>query len=382
MVEKSFVSNKIVLGSVGVITLLLVLMFMYNSGQKKEIAGAMSSIKIGVTLPLTGELSALGQDSKAGVAAAIKDFEIRTGYKVQVDFQNDECKGTQANSNVSKFVNIDKVSGIIGPLCSGAGVASMPVANDSKTVMISGSTSASSISSLGDFVFRTFPSDAIAGIKAAEHMYSLKNLKNVAVMFSNNEYGKGLSDVFTNKYKSLGGEVSSNSGFNETDSDFSAEISKIIENKAEGIFFPAYPNNAVAFLKQAKEKGLNIYTLGTDAISGKDVIGVDNIYEGKDLILPNSDFGPEAHKKIAKSAGLDESTKFNLYAFTNYDATDALLEAIYNSNNASGDQIKNEVYKTNKKGVSTDKLKFNADGDLETPDYKIYSVKNSELVAY
>jgi branched-chain amino acid transport system substrate-binding protein len=342
-------------------------------------SSALESIKLGVTLPLTGELASLGLDSRYGIEAGIKDFEKNNNTKVIVEFQNDECKGALTTNNVTKFVNVDKVNGIIGPLCSGAGMAGMPIANNGKTVMISGSTSASSISELGDYIFRTFPSDAIAGKKAAEYIYNTKGLKKTSIVYSNNEYGKGMSEVFSKTYQALGGNIVTSSGFEETSTDFSTEITKIIDNKAEALFFPTYPNNANSFLKQASDKGLNIYTLGTDSVSGQEVIGAGN-FEGKDIILPKSDFSVEANKEIAKLLGQDENKTYGLYTFTNYDATKALLEAIKRANTTDSEKIKIEMYKTDFIGKSIQSLKFDNAGDVINPIYQINEVKNKAII--
>jgi branched-chain amino acid transport system substrate-binding protein len=349
-----------------------------NSSQTK-----IEKIKLGVTLPLTGELASLGKDSQAGVSAAIADFNKEnegTKYSANVEFQNDECKPTQATNIVSKYVNTDKVNGIIGPLCSGAGAAAMPIADKAKVPIISGSTSAASISKLGNYVFRTFPSDAEAGIKAAEYIFNKKGLKKASIVYSNNEYGKGLNEVFTKKFTELGGSIVSSGGFEETASDFATEIAKIKDGGAQALFFPAYPNNANSFLKQAAERDLNIYTLGTDGISGNEVLSTGSM-NGKDLILPKSDFSDEMQAAIAKSAGQPAGTKYGLYTFTYYDATKALLQAIKKANTSDGEKVKDELYKTDLDGKSSAKIKFDSNGDVTNSQYFIYEVKEGKTVA-
>ena len=338
----------------------------------------LDKVKLGSVLPLTGELASLGEDGKIGIEAAVAEFEKENEINVEVVFENDECQPAQNSTIVKKLVNIDKVAGILGPVCSGAGAAGMPIANEAQVPIISGSTSAPTISTLGEYVFRTFPSDALAGKKAAEYIFNNKNFKKAAIIYSNNEYGKGMNDVFEASFKDLGGEIAFSSGYEEDVSDFASEITKLQDNNVEALFFPTYPNNANSFLKQAQEKELDIYILGTDGISGDEVLST-GLMDGKDIILPRSDFGSDKNTKIAELVGGEADTTYNLFTFTFFDATKAMLEAIKRAESIEGEAIKDELYNTDIEGISIERVKFDENGDILDPKYVINVVENGEI---
>ncbi len=70
------------------------------------------TIKIGVTLPLTGDIAMLGESTKQAIQLAVSELK-NTKYNYELIIEDDGFKPAQAASTFSKLVNVDKVNALI-----------------------------------------------------------------------------------------------------------------------------------------------------------------------------------------------------------------------------------------------------------------------------
>ena len=109
-------------------------------------------------------------------------------------------------------VTSDGVKGIVGGDCSGVtGAMLANVALPNGIVMISPSATSPALSTAEDngLFFRTSPSDARQGVVMTEILKDL-GINEVALTYTNNDYGKGLADSFQEAYEAAGGRVTIN----------------------------------------------------------------------------------------------------------------------------------------------------------------------------
>jgi branched-chain amino acid transport system substrate-binding protein len=118
------------------------------------------------------------------------------------------------------------VKGIMGADCSGVtGAILANVAVPNGIVMISPSATSPALSTAEDngLFFRTAPSDARQGVVMAEILLE-EGINEVAVTYTNNDYGKGLADAFQAAYEERGGSVTINAAHEDGKADYSAEV--------------------------------------------------------------------------------------------------------------------------------------------------------------
>ena len=94
--------------------------------------------------------------------------------------------------------------------------------------MISPSATSPALSTTEDdgLFFRTAPSDARSGEVMAEILME-EGVNEVAVTYTNNDYGKGLSDSFQSAFEAAGGTVTINASHEDGKADYSAEVSAL-----------------------------------------------------------------------------------------------------------------------------------------------------------
>ena len=174
-------------------------------------------VKIGILGDLTGPIESLAPPIVAGAQLAFDQVNAQGGIlgggKIVSVTGDSACDPSVAGPAADKLVNTDQVTAIVGAFCTGATIGAATAAGiPGGVVQISPSASAPALTTLedNDLVFRTTPSDAFQGVKLADLLIS-KGIKDVAVTYVNNDYGKGLADVFVAQFTANGGTTAPNS---------------------------------------------------------------------------------------------------------------------------------------------------------------------------
>ena len=106
-----------------------------------------------------------------------------------------------------------------------------------------------------DLVFRTSPSDAYQGEVMARLLLK-KNIRDIAITYVNNDYGKGFADSLAAAYTAAGGKVTANVSHEEGKSDYRAEIGRLATAGSQNLVILAYASGSGnTVLRQAVESG-------------------------------------------------------------------------------------------------------------------------------
>jgi branched-chain amino acid transport system substrate-binding protein len=192
---------------------------------------AQENIKLGIILGFTGPLESLTQQMAQGAETAIAEVNasglLLGGTTVEAIRGDSTCIDAGAATAVAeRLITSDGVKGIIGGDCSGVtGAMLANVAVPNGVVMISPSATSPGLSTAEDngLFFRTAPSDARQGVVMAEVLLE-NDINQVAVTYTNNDYGKGLADAFQAAFEERGGTVTINAAHEDGKADYSAEV--------------------------------------------------------------------------------------------------------------------------------------------------------------
>ncbi|MBU1111344.1 MAG: penicillin-binding protein activator [archaeon] len=342
--------------------------------------GSDDPIKIGVVLPMTGEAASWGENAFAGITLALNEVNAQggiSGQEVEVVLEDDSCSASSVAA-FNKEVNVDQVDAIVGPICSAAAGPAIPIAQSANVPVMMVAASAPDLTSVGDCIFRIYPSDSLQGVVGAEYMMEELGYDKVALVYTKNDWGEGMKNVFTKSFEEMGGEIVYESGVLQTDTDFRTEITKIKNSGAEAIFAPIYPTNAVAFFKQAEELSLNLPMLGGDAWQGEEVwasgYGDGAIYSTVSIEQSNA-----FENKIHALPGY-ENLEISIAASLGYDAFMVMVEAIEDAGSTDANDIKAALRDTSYSGESNDLIQFDEIGDIASAGYDFFMIKDSESV--
>ena len=204
-------------------------------------------IKIGVFLGLTGPLESLVANMAPGAEAAIAEVSasgmLLDGSTVTPVRADTTCvDAAAATAAIERLITSDKVAGVVGGDCSGVTTAALTnVAMPNGMVMISPSATSPALSTVEDngLFFRTAPSDARQGVVMSDIIMD-RGFSEVAISYTNNDYGKGLADAFQSAFEEAGGSVTISSSHEDNKADYSAEVGALAAAGGEILVVAGY----------------------------------------------------------------------------------------------------------------------------------------------
>lgn len=205
------------------------------------------AVKLGVILGFTGPIESLTPDMAAGAEAAMAEVtaagNFMGGKAVEAVRADSTCvDAAAATAAAERLISADGVSGIVGADCSGVTTAILSnVALANGMVMISPSATSPALSSTEDngLFFRTAPSDARQGAVMTDVIMD-RGIKEVALTFTNNDYGKGLADAFQASFEAKGGKVTISAAHEDGKADYSAEVGALAAAGGEALVVAGY----------------------------------------------------------------------------------------------------------------------------------------------
>jgi len=341
-------------------------------------------IKIGAVLPLSGDGASYGLPEQKALQLAVEEINANGGVggkNIEVYFEDGKCEGKEATAAISKLISIDKVSFVFGGACSSETLAMAPIAEAAKVIVISPSSTNPDITNAGDYIFRTAPSDALAGKIAALYAVNTMKAKKVAIISEQKDYAQGLRNVFKLFFTQNGGEVVADEVYASVDTDFRTQITKIKASKADVLYVvPQTPATGILIAKQLQQAGVRTPLLTAEVLLGRDVVK-QNAKELEGMIGVEQYFNPIAPltaKFIAAyKTRFNEDLSFPTYQANMYSQAYLLREAI-NQVGASVDAVKGYLYQVKNWEHALGSLTLDSNGDPIT-DYVIERVKAGAL---
>ncbi|WP_299686546.1 ABC transporter substrate-binding protein [uncultured Tateyamaria sp.] len=211
--------------------------------------GHAKEVKIGVILGFTGPIESLTPSMADGAELAMKEvtdsgllLDSATVTSVRADSTCVDAGA--ATAAAERLVTSDKVDAIMGADCSGVtGAILNNVAVANGVVMISPSATSPGLSHNDNedngLFFRTAPSDARQGVVMTEVLME-EGIKEVAVTYTNNDYGKGLADSFQAAFEAAGGTVTINAAHEDGKADYSAEVGALASAGGDRLVVAGY----------------------------------------------------------------------------------------------------------------------------------------------
>lgn len=342
------------------------------------------SITLGATFPLTGEVASYGQKAKRGIEIALEEINAVGGILgklVEVDFQDDRNDKKEAVGIVNKFVSINKYPVVFGSAGSGVSLAICPITNKHKVIQISPISSSALLSTEGgDYFFRTAPADDQQADILAKYVIE-SGVKKVALVYTNNSWGKPLAEGFKEEFVSSGGEVLVEEGVQENSNDFRTILSKIKQiDGLEAIVSPTYPKEGGVLVRQAKELGLNLKLFGGDNWGSpefRDIAG--SSAEGVVYTAP-AQRTSTAYDAFAKKYEQKYGEAPDVFGAYSYDAFMAIAKAVQQSQSIETEKIRQALLNLTFEGVSG-QIKFKDNGDLDSEAYAVMTIKDGKAVS-
>ena len=328
---------------------LFIAAFMFVSTFGTNVMADGHAIKMGIILGFTGPIESLTPAMAGSAELAFKEASdsgsLLGGKKIEVVRADSTCVDSAAATAAAEGVVSQGVAAIMGADCSGVtGAIASNVAVPNGVVMISPSATSPGLTTLDDkgFFFRTAPSDARGGQILADITKDRK-VKSVAITYTNNDYGKGLADVYEAAVKAHGIKVTTVSAHEDGKADYSSEVATLASAGGDAVAVIGYlDQGGKGIIQGSLDSGAFDTFILSDGMIGDSLTKAF----GKDLnksfgSLPGSTAkGAGVFANVAKAAGIDSSGP---YTGESYDAGALIVLAMQAGNSADRASIAKNV---------------------------------------
>jgi branched-chain amino acid transport system substrate-binding protein len=303
MKNKASAKTFVIFAIIALMVITLTWVLVINNRTTGSVVSNNEPIKIGIILPLSGDLASLGQGVKNGAMLGYEDLTKSQKEKIELLFEDDQFNPKNIVTAFNKLVDINRVNVVIC-LASTSCNAVAPLAEEARIPLIA-VASDPKIQKGKEFVVRL----EIAPAQEAKTISSYvkeKDYKRIAsVVALQDGIQAGYSQLSRDPIYSSN-EVSSEF-VNPDEKDFRTVLIKVLEKNPDVIFVGLLPGQAGEFGKQAKELGYKGEFIGLNFLEGEETLTeAQGSLEG--LVYTNAKdpqnwFSEEYKKEYEKSPG-------------------------------------------------------------------------------
>jgi len=326
-------------------------------------------IKIGVALPLTGDLAAWANRAKNGILLATEEVNKSRNPKDQFKLIIEDTKSQPSGgvSVINKLINVDHVKFIIGDISSGIVLAMAPIAETNHVILLSPAASNPAITKAGDYIFRDWPSDVYDGAALALAAKNELGAKKVLVFYEDNTYSEGLAEAFKQKASKIGLQIVGDERISGQEKDFRSILERHKNSASDLVFVAAHPGMSARLFIQMEETGMKQIKLGCVAIQGPEFVkafpDATGIYFTTILLDKKNnpvfrEFAQQYREKFGQNPDVGAAHA--------YDALKIFAVAIPNSD-TSVEQAKQNLYNLKDFHGATGTMSFDKNGDVIKP---------------
>ena len=235
---------------------------------------AQEFIKISNIVELSGGGATAGTNFKNGIELAVKEINASGGIlgkKIQTTTADTQSNPGVAKGLTQKAIDNDAFA-IFGPVFSGSIMVSMAESRKAEVPNFTGGEAASVTEQGNPYIFRTSFTQATAMPKVARYISEQAKLKTIAIVYVNNDFGKGGLDAMKkalgNSATKIVAEVSTEPG----QVDFSSAVLKAKQSNADGVFAYTNEEESARLLRELKKQGWTKPVIGETTLTGQKVI--------------------------------------------------------------------------------------------------------------
>ena len=235
---------------------------------------AQAQIKIANIVELSGPGTSAGTMFKNGIELAVKEINAQGGVLGQkIELTNMD---TQTNPGVAKGLTVkaidDKAFAIFGPVYSGSILVSMAESQKAEVPNFTGGEAASITQKGNPYIFRTSFTQATAMPKVAKYIKDQVKAKNLAIIYVNNDFGKGGLDMIKKALSGSDTKIAAEVSTEAAQVDFSSAVLKAKQANADALFVYCNEEESARILRELRKQGWTKPVIGETTLTGQKVI--------------------------------------------------------------------------------------------------------------
>ena len=238
------------------------------------LAAAQQSVKIANVVELSGTGTTAGTNFKNGVELAVKEINAAGGIlgrKIVLENADTQSNPAIAKALTTKAID-NEVYVVMGPVFSGSINVSMAETRRAEVPNFTGGEAANITQQGNPYVYRTSFSQATGMPKIANYIATGMKAKSVAVVFVNNDFGKGGRDSIVKELGARGIKVAADISTDAGQVDFSSAVLRAKQANADALFAYLNEEESARLLRELRKQGYDKPIVGETTIMGQKVI--------------------------------------------------------------------------------------------------------------
>jgi branched-chain amino acid transport system substrate-binding protein len=231
-------------------------------------------IKISNVAELSGGGATVGNNWKNGIDLAVEEVNAKGGIlgrKIEVTHADSQSNPGVARAQVQKALDAEPYV-LLGPGYSGSVKVTAPLAAEAGITQIVGGEAAELTQAGNKFLFRTSFGQQSSMPKVAKYINDALKAKSVAIVWVNNDFGRGGRDVISKEFAKYGIKVVADLSTEAGQADFAADVNKIKAATPDAAFIYVNEEESARILKELKRQSVTIPLIGETTLVGQKVV--------------------------------------------------------------------------------------------------------------
>jgi branched-chain amino acid transport system substrate-binding protein len=219
---------------------------------------AQAEVNLAMISPLTGPLSFVGQDNRAGVEAAIREINRQGGVRgrrIRLTVFDDGSNPSQGVVHMQRIAADEKFLGVVGSGFSSVGLAVATIVSQAKVPYISMASSAAQVTPAKPYYYMTTATSRLFAYSMAAQLRRA-NLRRIALMTDNGGFGQEGRRNVRELAGRFGFQIVEEITFPLTSTSFTAELTRVKNSNAQALWLWNATDRAVTITKEAAQLGL------------------------------------------------------------------------------------------------------------------------------
>ena len=341
-------------------------------------------ISVGVVLPRSGRLaSSFGEPMEHGLQLALEEINSGQLGDARIKFIIDDDLSTVdgAVAAFERLIHQDRVSVILGPATSAMTKEAFPVAQQNTVVAVSPTSAERGLSAIGEYVFRVSLATDVLIPNGINATYAKLGYERAATMYDEADpFSVDSEDALQEALAANGVKVSATETFGSGETNFSEQLTRIMEADPDAVFVSSLPPEKPGILIQAREIGIPVSVpIVLRTLTAGDVQAAGSAAEGAMTFTEWASASDEPRNQaFVQSYIAKHRVEPRNYAARAYGALYVLAEAIANAGSTEATEIRGALARINNLDTIFGSFSFNEVGDA-VYDPIVLIVENGEL---
>ena len=235
---------------------------------------AQTTVYVPDVIELSGPGAVSGTNWRDGVALAIDEINNSGGVlgrRIESEHLDTQSNPGVSRAQVQKVLDRDPYV-VLGPIYSGSVKVNMVLCQQAEVPQIVGAEAADITMRGNPWIFRTAFGQQFSMPKIANYLHDRLNVKSVALVWVNNDFGKGGRDSFSKEMKARGIDIVADISTEQGQVDFGSDVIKLKNAKADAVFVYTNEEESARFLIEAKRQGLATPLFGETTLLSQKVV--------------------------------------------------------------------------------------------------------------